>query len=156
VTQYKDPVKVAFDVVIQDADQGGAFVEFPHRVEEMFGVKGRAPVRATFDGVDYRGSMVRMGTECHLLLILKAIRQQIGKSPGDTVHVTVALDNQVRKIELPKDAHDALTAAGVSSGFEQLSFSHQREYAVAIQEAKRPETRQRRIESMVETLRGPK
>ncbi len=78
-----------FDAVIQKVpDVDGAYVEFPYDVKAEFG-KGRVKVHATFDGVDYDGSLVRMGTPCHIIGILKEIRKQIGKQPGDTVHVTI-------------------------------------------------------------------
>lgn len=67
-------------------DLDGAYVEFPHDVRAAFG-KGRVKVRATFDGVPYDGSLVRMGTPGHILGLRKDIRAKIGKGPGDTVHV---------------------------------------------------------------------
>ena len=78
-----------FDAVIKKVpDIDGAYVEIPFDVKEVFG-KGRVPVKATFDGELYRGSIVRMGTPCHILGVRKDIRARIGKQPGDTVHVTV-------------------------------------------------------------------
>ena len=75
-----NPTVYEFDAVIRKVpDIDGAYVEFPHDVQALFG-KGRVKVAATFDGVPYAGSLVRMG---------KDIRAQIGKQPGDTVHVTV-------------------------------------------------------------------
>ena len=67
-------------------DLDGAYVEFPHDVRAVFG-KGRVKLRATFDGVPYDGSLVRMGTPGHILGLRKDIRAKIGKGPGDTVHV---------------------------------------------------------------------
>lgn len=69
-------------------DIDGAYVEIPFDVKAEFG-KGRVPVRATFDGEEYLGSLVRMGTPCHIIGIRKEIRQKIGKQPGDTIRVTV-------------------------------------------------------------------
>lgn len=85
-----DSVKVReFDAVIQKVpDLDGAYVEIPFDVKAVYG-KGRVPVHATFDGEPYDGSLVRMGTPCHILGIRKQIRALIGKQPGDTVHVTI-------------------------------------------------------------------
>ena len=69
-------------------DIDGAYVEIPFDVKEAFG-KGRVPVHATFDGVPYDGSLVRMGTPGHIIGVRKDIRSRIGKGPGDTVHVVV-------------------------------------------------------------------
>ena len=80
---------IEFDAVIKKVeDIDGAYVEIPFDVKEVFG-KGRVPVLATFDGVLYSGSLVRMGTPCHILGIRKDIRALIGKQAGDTVHVTL-------------------------------------------------------------------
>jgi hypothetical protein len=80
----------AFDAVIRGVEGiDGAYVEIPFDVKAEFG-KGRVAVDATFDGVPYAGSLVRMGTPCHILGIRKAIRAQIGKQAGDTVAVTLA------------------------------------------------------------------
>jgi hypothetical protein len=70
-------------------DIDGAYVEIPFDVKKEFG-KGRVKVYATFDGESYEGSLVRMGTPCHILGIRKDIRAKIGKQPGDTVTVTVS------------------------------------------------------------------
>ena len=78
-----------FDAEIKKVpDIDGAYIEIPFDVKATFG-KGRVPVTATFDGVPYQGSLVRMKTPCHILGILKDIRRQIGKQSGDIVHVTI-------------------------------------------------------------------
>lgn len=78
-----------FDAIIQKVpDLDGAYVDIPFDVKATFG-KGRVPVHATFDGAPYDGSLVRMGTPGHILGIRKDIRAQIGKQPGDTVHVVL-------------------------------------------------------------------
>lgn len=69
-------------------DIDGAYIEFPYDVKEEFG-KGRVKVTATFDGVSYEGSLVRMKTPGHIIGVRKDIRAQIGKQPGDMVHVTI-------------------------------------------------------------------
>ncbi|ROR27294.1 uncharacterized protein DUF1905 [Mobilisporobacter senegalensis] len=69
-------------------DINGAYVEIPFDVKAEFG-KGRVPVTATFDGEPYTGSLVRMGTPCHIIGIRKDIRQKIGKQPGDVIKVTL-------------------------------------------------------------------
>ena len=79
----------AFDAVIQKVpDIDGAYVDIPFDVKATFG-KGRVPVHATFDGAPYDGSLVRMGTPGHILGIRKDIRAQIGKQPGDSVHIVL-------------------------------------------------------------------
>ena len=69
-------------------DIDGAYVEIPFDVKVEFG-KGRVPVHAAFDGEPYDGSLVKMGTPCHIIGIRKDIRAKIGKQPGDSVRVTL-------------------------------------------------------------------
>ena len=79
----------AFDAVIQKVtDIDGAYVQIPFDVKAEFG-KGRVKVHATFDGVAYDGSLVRMDTPGHILGMRKEIRAKLGKAPGDTVHGTL-------------------------------------------------------------------
>jgi hypothetical protein len=145
--------RARFDATIEAADRGGAFVAVPDDVIETLGGKGRIPVRATFDGVAYRGSIVSMGGG-KILGLLKAIRTELGKGPGDAVQVTVELDDEERAVTVPDDLRDALGAAGRADGFAQLSYSHQREYVTWIEEAKGPGTRARRIGETVERVSG--
>lgn len=78
-----------FDAVIRKVEgMDGAYVEIPFDVKAEFG-RGRVPVKAAFDGEPYEGSLVRMGTPCHILGLRKDIRKKIGKQPGDTVRVTL-------------------------------------------------------------------
>lgn len=78
-----------FEAVIKKvSDIDGAYIEFPYDVRKVFG-KGRVKVTATFDGVEYNGSLVKMGTPCHIIGIRKDIRKKIGKQPGDMIKVTI-------------------------------------------------------------------
>lgn len=87
--ENREPRTYSFTATIHKVpDIDGAYVEFPYDVRAEFG-KGRVKVQATFDGVPYAGSLVRMGTPGHILGITKAIRAQIGKQPGDSVAVTL-------------------------------------------------------------------
>jgi hypothetical protein len=74
-------------VILQNEEMDAAYVEVPFDVKALFG-KGRLLVHATFDGVPYDGQIVKMGTPCYIIGVRKDIRKQIGKSFGDTVHVT--------------------------------------------------------------------
>jgi len=69
-------------------DIDGAYIEIPFDVKAEFG-KGRVPVKATFDGEPYEGSLVKMKTPCHIIGIRKDIRVKIGKQPGDIIKVTI-------------------------------------------------------------------
>lgn len=140
--------------MIKPTERGGAYVEVPTDVIEALGGKARLPVNATFDGVDYRGSIVSMGGDVKVLGILKDIRVQLGKAPGDRVTVTVERDDAERTVIVPDELAAALDVAGLSTTFQRLSYSHQREYVGWIAEAKKPETRRRRIVDTVERLKA--
>ncbi|WP_216897776.1 YdeI/OmpD-associated family protein [Nocardia alni] len=141
-----------FEARIESARGGGAVVPVPADVVEALGGGGRIPVRVTFDGVEYHGSIASMGAgPC--IGMLKAIRAELGKGPGDTVEVTVERDTAERTVEVPGDLAAALAEAGVREAFDALSYSRRREQVTAITEAKRPETRRRRVEQTVAALR---
>jgi bifunctional DNA-binding transcriptional regulator/antitoxin component of YhaV-PrlF toxin-antitoxin module len=132
---------------------GGAFVTIPFDVEQVFGAK-RVPVKATIDGEPYRGSLVRMGGPDHMLIVLKEIREKIGKGPGDEVEVTVEKDDEPRVVQPPPELAAALAAdPDAAAHFERLAYSHRREYVKWIEEAKRPETRAGRVGKAVAMLR---
>ncbi len=144
--------KYQFRAIIELGDEGGAFVVIPLDVEKTFGKK-RLKIKATIDGEPYRGSLVRMGSPHHMLLILKEIRQKIGKSVGDEVFIEFEEDLEPRQVQIPEDLQQALRAEPLAQAFfTQLSFTHQREYVRWVTEAKREETRRKRILQMIEML----
>lgn len=88
-----------FDAVLHEIpEKGGAYIIFPYNIREEFG-KGRVKVHATFDGIPYDGSIVNMGIKdeanniCYIIGVLKAIRKQLGKKAGDTLHVIITERN---------------------------------------------------------------
>jgi hypothetical protein len=144
----------SFRATIREAPRGGAYVEVPDEVVDALGGGGRLKVAATFDGRPYRGSIVSMGGPTKILGLLKALRTELGKGPGDTVEVTVALDDAPRTVTVPVDLAEALAAGGRRGAFDAQSFSHRREWVGWIEEAKRPATRAKRIAATVERLGG--
>ncbi len=94
--------KYQFHAVIEAGDGGGAFVIVPFDVEKTFGKK-RVKINAIIDGEPYRGTLVRMGTPHHMLLVLKEIREKIGKTIGDEVTVELEEDLEERIVEVPAD-----------------------------------------------------
>ncbi len=150
------PKKQTFTATIQNAGGGGAFVEVPFDVEEAFGSK-RPKVKAMIEGIPYRSTLMRMGTECHSLGILKEIREQSGKTFGDEVTVTIEPDTEPRVIEIPKDLMKELKRDKEAKiFFDKLSYTHQKEYVRWVEEAKKEETRQNRIVKTIEMLKKGK
>ena len=150
------PKRQIFKAVILNAGGGGAFVDVPFDVEKEFGSK-RPKVKALIEGIPYRGTLTRMGTECHLLIILKDIRNQIGKTFGDEIKITVEPDDEMRAVEIPAELKKAFKMEkDAKAAFEKLSYTHQREYVTWINEAKKEETRANRITKMIEMLKKGK
>ena len=147
------PKKQTFTGRIQNAGGGGAFVEIPFDVEEAFGSK-RPKVKALIEGVPYRGTLVRMGSEHHMLLILKGIREQIGKTFGDEVRIIVEADTEPRTVEVPPDLMKEFRKnKDAKAIFDKLAYTHRKEYIRWIEEAKRPETRATRVVKTIEMLK---
>ena len=116
----------------------------------------RFPVVATINGYTWRTSVTRMGGE-FLLGLNKEVRQGAGAEAGDEVDVSVELDTAPREVEVPEPLAVALAAdPQAQAAFEHMAFSHRKEYARWIAEAKQEETRQRRVEQALEMIRAGK
>lgn len=147
------PKKHTFKATIINAGGGGAFVEIPFDVEAAFGAK-KPRVRAMIEGVPYRGLLTRMGGPNHILIILKGIREQIGKTFGDEIQVSVESDAEPRVVAIPKDLLKELKKdKEVKALFDRLSYTHRKEYVTWIEEAKREQTRKRRIVKTIAMLK---
>jgi hypothetical protein len=148
--------KQTFTAEIKNAGGGGAFVEIPFDVEREFGSK-RPKIRAMIEGVPYRGILTRMGSEHHMLIILKGIREQIGKTFGDQIEITVEPDTEPRQIEIPDGlVQEFKKDQDAKAFFDKLSYTHRKEYVTWINEAKKDETRQNRIVKTIEMLKQGK
>ena len=142
-----------FKAKIEASDGGGAFVLFPFDVATEFGTKSKVPVKATVGGVAYTGSLMTCGGAQHMLAVVKAIRQEIGKGPGDVIDVEIWKDEGLRELEVPTSLEKLLKKEGLMTFFEGLSFTHRKEYCRWVSEAKKEETRAKRLEKAVELMR---
>lgn len=142
-----------FEAIIQKVpDNDASYIEIPFDVEKEFGTK-RVKVKAKFDGIEYRGSIVKMGLECHMLGMTKAIRNEIGKTMGDMVIVEIEKDEEERVIELPEDFVEALEKNEVAKkSYDSLSYSAKKKYFQWVTSAKKRETRDKRIDEAVSKL----
>ena len=110
-------------------------------------------MKATFDGVAYTGSLVKYGHPQHMLVVLKAIRLEIGKQPGDTVEVVLWRDAEVRTLAVPAEFEKRLEQEHLLPFFSGLSYTSRKEYCRWITDAKKEETRAKRLERAVELLK---
>lgn len=135
-------------------DKDGAYIEIPFDVEEVYGAK-RVKVKATFDGVEYRGSIVKMGLPCYIIGITKEIRKKIEKEPGDIIEVTIEKDEEDRVVEIPTDFKERIELDNnIKEFWNTLSFSMQKKYVTWITSAKKEDTRNKRIDTAIEKLKN--
>jgi hypothetical protein len=126
-------------------------------VEKEFGVKGRVPVKCLFDKVEYTGSLVKMGAECHIIGITKDIRAKIGKDIGDTVSVKIIKDDAERTAEVPPALEKILKKdKKLAEAYNKLSYTNKKEIFIALSEAKKPETSDARLQKIVVGLSAKK
>jgi hypothetical protein len=145
--------KYKFKTKIEAGDGGGAYVLFPYDTQKEFATKGKVPVKATFNGVSYTGSLIKYRNPLHMLGVLKTIREQIRKGPGDTIEVIVWRDEEPRTIEVPAQFERLIKNEGLLPVFEKLSYTHRKEYCRWITDAKKEETRLKRLEKAIEMLK---
>jgi hypothetical protein len=116
----------------------------------------RFPVAATINGHTWRTTVTRMRGE-FLLGLSRAVREQAGVEAGDTVEVELVLDTAVREVDVPPALSEALAGdRAAAAAFEQLAYSHRKEYARWVAEAKREQTRQERVSRALQMLREGK
>lgn len=140
--------------ITQDEKSGGCAIVLPFDPKAVFG-KVRAPVTATISGAHtFRTTIFRMkGVD--FIPLRKSNRAAADVEPGQTVDVTLALDDGPRVVTPPEDLVRAMRRAkGARAAWDALSYTRQREWAESIEEAKRAETRQRRIAKCVGALVG--
>ena len=112
------------------------------------------PVRVTIDGRTARLRLARMGGE-NLVGLSKAVRSELGVEIGQAVDVVIDLDDAPREVELPAELATALRLdPALQSAWEALAPSRRKEHVRSIVEAKKDETRARRLTAVVESLRG--
>lgn len=129
-------------------------LEVPPEVVKALGGGARPPVTITVNGHSWKSRVAIMRGR-QLLGLSNANRQAAGVAIGDEVEVEVELDTEPRVVVEPVDFARALDDDPVArAAYDNLSHSHKREHVRAIESAKKPETRQRRIEKAIATLRG--
>ncbi len=144
-----------FTVELERAEKTAAMFRVPFDLEDVFG-RARPPVKVTIRGHTWRTTPGVYGGAGYIGLN-RAVRDATGVDAGDRVAVTMELDTEPRTVRVPADLRAALAAEPeAKKAFSALSFTHRREYVEWVEEAKRPETRARRIAGTVERVREGK
>jgi hypothetical protein len=134
---------------------GGTLVPVPVRVARELGLKGMPKVKATIAGIPYRGSLMPMGDGTYCLGVLKSIQAQAGVGHGDSIAIELELDTAPRTVTVPQDLQKALARdRNAAAAWDALSYTDRKEIARSLEEAKKPETRERRLVAALERLRA--
>ena len=129
-------------------------LEVPPTVVQSLGGGARPAVTITVNGHSWKSRVAIMRGR-HLLGLSNANRQAAGVAIGEEVEVELELDSEPRVVVEPADFAQALDDDPVArAAYDGLAYSHKREHVRAIESAKKPETRRRRIEKAIATLRG--
>jgi hypothetical protein len=142
-----------FRTTILGAGKTAAGIEVPTEVVDALGTSRKPPVRVTINGHTYRSSIATMDGR-FMVGVSNEFRRESGVAAGDTVDVDIELDTEKREVIVPPDLAAALAADDAAQRFfDGLSYSNKRRIVIPIDDAKTPETRERRIASSVVKLR---
>jgi bacteriocin resistance YdeI/OmpD-like protein/uncharacterized protein DUF1905 len=147
--------QIAFDGELIAARGGGHAIALEETVVVSLGAKHMSRVTGTLNGHPFRSNLVKMGGGM-LLGVHKANVEALGLSPGDTVAVVMSLDTEPRGDDTPPEIlAEALRKDPVAAAtWGALAPSHRREYVGYIKEAKKDETRARRVKRTIDELAG--
>ena len=141
-----------FTVELERAQKTATMFRVPFDLRAEFG-RARPPVKVTIRGHTWRTTPGVYGGVGYVG-VNRAVKAATGVDAGDRVRVTMELDTQPRMVTVPPDLRSALSGdAAADASFAKLSFTHQREYVEWVEEAKRAETRARRIAATVDRVR---
>lgn len=144
-------MKKTFEVTLGGGGRSGqvAFVELPFDTREVWG-KGRVPVKGTINGFPFRTTAVTMdGRQC--FCVNAGMRKGAGVDVGDTVKIVLEPDAEKRTMEIPQELKKSL-GVKLAQKLESLAYTHQKEFVLWYTEAKREETRERRLAKMKDML----
>ncbi len=139
-----------FTVELERVQKTATMFRVPFDLEKAFG-RARPPVKVTIRGHTWRTTPGVYGGVGHVV-VNRAAKQATGVDAPDRVRVTMVLDTEPRRVDVPADLRAALPADPARAAFARLSFTHGREYVELVEEAKRPKTRARRIAATVERV----
>ena len=144
-----------FTVALERVGKTATMFRVPFDLKEAFG-RARPPVRVTILGHTWRTTPGVYDGVGHIV-VNREVKAATGVDAGDRVSVAMERDTKPRSVRLPRDLGAALANdRAAKEAFARLSYTHRREYVDWVQEAKRPETRSRRIASTVERVRTGK
>jgi hypothetical protein len=141
-----------FRAVLELGGKTATGIAVPDDVVTGLGSGRRPAVSVTINGYTYRSTVASMGGR-FMLPVSAEVRQQSGVAAGDEVDVEVSLDTLPREVVVPSDLAAALAADPVArAAFDGLAYTHRREWVRSVEDAKKPETRVRRVAKVIAEL----
>lgn len=130
-----------------------AWLNAPFDVPKTFGTKARVPVRGTINGFPFRSSLMPMGG-CHGMAVNRTMREGANAKAGDVVDVVMERDAEERVVQAPSELKKELAKnKAARERWEKLAFTHKKEMAISIRDAKQAETKKRRLAKVMQVLR---
>jgi hypothetical protein len=153
MSEIKTQEPIRFKATLtREPDSSATFISIPFNVYEVFGSRARVPVIGTINGYPYKSTISPYGG-VHYLGVNRQLREGAGLKAGDIVEIEMSIDTGPRFITPPADLISAMdTNPQARKNWKKLSYSHQKQYVDAIEEAKKPETRTERIKRTIEAL----
>ena len=144
-----------FTAQLEAGRGGGAMVLVPPEIATALGGLKQMRVVGSVNGVAYQSSTMPYGGRGLFLGVHKATREAAGVMPDELVEVVVSRDDRPRVVTIPAEQAEALAAdPAAQAAFDRLSFTNRKEMAGSVAEAKRPETRERRLAAAMARLRS--
>jgi len=129
-----------------------ASIEIPTKNLEEIGGNKRAPLKITINGYTYQSTATGVDGKCMVVFPIRD-REASGAAAGDIVQVTLELDSGYREVLIPTQLLDSLISLNLIEKFTALNYSQRKEFARSVNDAKSDETRQRRIQKIVASLK---
>ena len=143
-----------FHTTLKKNDGTATGIEIPPEIIEALGAGKKPPVKITMNGKTYQSTVAVMGG-LYMVGVSAENRALTGVAGGDEVDVTIELDSQPRTYEPPDDLAAAMAAKpGATEAFNASAPSKRKEFVRQVNDAKTPETRERRIAKIVAELGG--
>jgi hypothetical protein len=131
-------------------------VDVPDDISAAFGQKGTVPVVGSINGIEWRGNLLPNAKGGHRMILNGKLRKQARVGLGDTVAVSLQLDEESREVAMPEELTEALRENDLLDKFNALAPGHRRYALLWLQSAKTRPTWERRVETLVRRLAAKK
>jgi hypothetical protein len=144
-----------FDTTLIKPETVGTWTFFiiPFNIEEVFGQKNHVKVKGSINGIEFRSSLTPRGDGNHYMVVSKALQEAAGITKGDKIHVLMEPDTEERLVEIP-EVIQKIFEVNEEAGkiFHKLSYTRRKDFVDYILDAKKENTREKRISQMLEDI----